>query len=161
MLLDFEVAHCSRRCSVSGRALNAGEVYYSTLHMEQGAPLRLDFAADAWRGAGDGAIAWWQSRLPDGADDRPKLAPNDVLLNLFAELADAPAEAEFRYVLGLLLMRRKLVKLQESRRDAAGETLVLDCPRRDERFELRVTAPTAERTAELERRLVELLYGGA
>ena len=160
MLLDFDVAHCSRRCSVSGRALVAGEHYFSTLHMEQGAPVRRDFAADAWRGADDKAIAWWRSRVPDGNEARPKLAPSDVLLNLFAELAEAPAEAEFRYVLGLLLLRRKLVKLDETRRDAAGEVMTLECPRREERFELRVAAPPTERAAELERRLVELLYGG-
>ncbi len=99
--------------------------------------------------------------MPDGTEARPKLAPSDVLLNLFVELAAAPAEVEFRYVLGLLLLRRKLVKLDETRRDAQGEVMTLDCPRREERFELRVAMPPAERTAELERRLVELLYGGA
>ena len=65
-----------------------------------------------------------------------------MLLNLFAALADEPGDAEFRYVLGLLLLRRRLVKLEASRRDAEGDVLVLDCPRREEQFELRVAAPT-------------------
>ncbi len=45
MLLDFDVAHCSRRCSVSGRALVAGEIYFSTLHMAGSTPERRDYAA--------------------------------------------------------------------------------------------------------------------
>ncbi len=161
MLLDFEVAHCSRRCSASGRTLAPGERYYSTLHMEHGVPIRRDYAAEAWQGADGTAIGWWRAQAADSAEGRPQLAPNDVLLNLFSELAEAPTEAEFRYVLGLLLLRRKLVKLDETRRDAAGEVMLLDCPRREERFELRVATPTAERASELEQRMVKLLYGGS
>ena len=161
MLLDFEVAHCTRRCAVGGRSLAPGETYFSTLHIEGGAPVRRDYAREAWPGPPDDAVAWWQSHVPDGDGARARLAPQDVLLNLFAALADEPAEIEFRYVLGLLLLRRRLVKHLDTRRDAAGETLVLDCPRREEQFELRVAAPAAERTVELEQRLGDLLYGGA
>jgi hypothetical protein len=160
MLLDFEVAHCSRRSSVSGRALAAGETYFSTLHLDGGTPVRRDFAADEWQGAGDDAIAWWRSCVPEGDAAKPKLAPSDVLLNLFVELAAQPTEAEFRYVLGLLLLRRKLVRLEETRRGAEGDVMVLDCPQREEHFELPVAAPTPERAVELERRMIELLYGG-
>jgi hypothetical protein len=166
MLLGYEfvngeVAHCSRRCAVGGRALAPGESYYSALVMERGVAVRRDYAASAWSGPPEGAFAWWQANVTGVDGGRGKLAPQDVLLDLFATLAGEPAEAEFRYVLGLLLLRRRLVKLDETRNDAEGETLVLDCPRRDERFELRVAAPTDEKAAELERRLVELVYGGA
>jgi hypothetical protein len=160
MQLDVEIAPCTRRCAVSGRALAPGEHYYSTLHMEQGAPVRRDYAADAWTGLPDGGVAWWHSQVADGDPSRARLAPQDVLLDLFAALANEPAEAEFRYVLGLLLLRRRLVKLQESRDVAAPDTLVLDCPRREEQFELRVAPPTPENAAEVERRLCDLLYSG-
>jgi len=159
MLLDFEVTHCSRQCAATGRTFAPGETYFSTLHIEQGAPVRRDYAAGEWRGPAEGAIAWWKARV-DNDSSKPKLAPQDVLLNLFAELADRPDEAEFRYVLGLLLIRRRIVKLDETRRDAAGELLILDCPRRNEQYELRVATPDPERTQQLQQRLVELLYGG-
>jgi len=160
MLLDFEVTHCSRQCAATGRTFVPGETYFSTLHIERGTPLRRDFAADQWRGPTDGAIAWWKSRTPDNDSSKPKLAPQDVLLNLFTELEDRPDEAEFRYVLALLLLRRRIVKLDETRRDAYGETLVLDCPRRNEQYELRVATPDPERTELLQQRMIELLYGG-
>jgi hypothetical protein len=160
MLLDYEIAHCTRRCAVGGRALAPGESYYSTLHLERGAAVRRDYAADVWTGPPTDAVAWWQARIADGAAGKSRLAPNEALLNLFAALAEEPAEAKFRYVLGLLLLRRRLVKHEGERSDAFGEVLLLDCPQRDEQFELRVAAPSAERTAELERRLGELLGGG-
>jgi hypothetical protein len=160
MLLDFDITHCSRQCAASGRTFASGEAYFSTLHIEGGAAVRRDYSATEWRGPVDGAIAWWKSRVADNDSSKPKLAPQDVLLNLFTELADRPDEAEFRYVLGLLLLRRRLVKLDETRHDAAGEVLVLECPRRNEQYELRVATPEPGRTEQLQRRMVELLYGG-
>jgi hypothetical protein len=160
MLLDYEIANCTRRCAATGRALAPGENYWATLHMERGAPVRRDYALDAWQGAPADAIAWWRSQLEGGDGARAKLAPQDVLLNLLAALADEPAETEFRYVLGLLLLRRRLVKLVDTVTVGAEQTLTLDCPRREEQFQLRVAMPAAERQAELERRLVELVYGG-
>ena len=63
-------------------------------------------------------------------------------------------------MLGLLLVRRRLVKLEETRREAAGEVLVLDCPRRETHYELRVAEPDADRAQQLQQRMVELLYSG-
>jgi hypothetical protein len=160
MLLDFEVAHCSRQCAASGRLLAAGEVYFSTLQLERGVAVRRDFAADQWQTPAATVLGWWRSRVPLGETARARLAPSDVLLNLFAELAAQPTELEFRYVLGLLLLRRKLVRLDETRRDSVGEVMVLECPRREEQFEMRVAPPNPEQAARLERRLGELLYGG-
>jgi hypothetical protein len=159
MLLDLEVTHCSRTCAASGRTLAAGEAYFSTLHIENGATVRKDFSAAEWRGPADGLIAWWKARIPESDSSKPKLAPQDVLLNLFTELAERPHEAEFRYVLGLLLVRRRILKFDETRRDATGEVMLLDCPRRNEQYELRVATPDTERTGQLQQRMVELLYG--
>jgi hypothetical protein len=160
MLLDFEITHCSRQCAASGRTFAPGEAYFSTLHIEGGAAVRKDYSAAEWRGPAEDAIAWWKSRVADNDSSKPKLAPQDVLLNLFAELADRPDEVEFRYVLGLLLLRRRLVKLDDTRRDANGEVLVLECPRRNEQYELPVATPDPARTEQLQQRMIELLYGG-
>jgi hypothetical protein len=54
-----------------------------------------------------------------------------------------------------------LVKLERTTQDVRGDLLVLECPQRQDRFELVAAAPSAERMSELERRLGELLYGGS
>src|SRR5690606_25667207 len=129
--------------------------YFSELLVDNGATIRRDVSAAEWRGPTEGAIAWWRAQAPDANNGKPKLAPHDVLLNLFAELADRSDEVEFRYLLGLLLIRRKLVKLEDTRRDEQGETMILDCPRRNEQFELLVAEPNAERTEALQQRMVD------
>ena len=160
MSVDFEVTHCSRQCAVSGRTLAPGETYFSTLRMDDAALVRTDYCAEEWRGAPENVVAWWQATVPSGDAAKPTLAPQDVLLNLFAELAEQPSEADFRYVLGLLLIRRRILKLDETRRDARGEVLVLECPRRNETYELRATTPDPMHTEQLQQRMIELLYGG-
>jgi hypothetical protein len=44
-----------------------------------------------------------------------------------------PAKIKFRYVLALLLMRRKKLKLVEAHRDGDQDVLVLHAPQRGER----------------------------
>ncbi|BBO32116.1 hypothetical protein [Lacipirellula parvula] len=160
MFVDFEVTNCSRQCAASGRTLAPGETYFSTLQVDGGKTVRADYSAAEWRGAPESAIAWWKAAMPAGDANKPKLAPHDVLINLFADLAERPEEADFRYVLGLLLIRRRLLKLEETQRDAFGELMILDCPRRNEQFELRATTPDPMQTEQLQQRMIELLYGG-
>jgi hypothetical protein len=161
MLLDYDIAPCTRRCATTGRAFAPGESYYSALSMEGGTAVRRDFAAEAWPAPPLEAIAWWQMRAPGAASSHGRLAPNEALFDLFSALADEPAEAEFRYVLALLLLRRRLIKLERTTHDVRGDVLLFDCPQRQEQFEVVAHVPSTERMAELERRLGELLYGGA
>ena len=105
MLLDFEVKTCSRRCAHSDKNLEPGEVYFSVLEVRQSETIRRDFSAEAWPGPPAECLGWWRSRVPL-RDEKPKLAPTDVLLNLFSALAEQPSETQFRYLLGLLLTRQ-------------------------------------------------------
>ena len=75
-------------------------------------------------------------RLVEVADARPnravgRLAANDLLLNFFDELSQQPEKQDMRYVLALLLVRRRVMRVEEEQRDESGhERLLLYCPRR-------------------------------
>ena len=82
------------------------------------------------------------------------------MLNLFEALEDRPHELEFRYLLGLLLLRRKFVRRDESSRDEQGrEVLTLHCQRREKDYELVVAEPHADQAPKLQQQMVNLLYG--
>lgn len=164
MLSDYHVSTCSRQCASTGRSFAPGEIYFSLLTLTQGTAQRLDYCAEAWQEpTGDSSeTAWWRSRVPTAGDAAPQLAPSDVLLNLFTELADRPAECELRYLLGLLLVRKRVLRLIESSHDAGGrEIMSLDCPRRNESYDLLVAEPPQERAEQLESRIASLLYSDA
>ena len=66
-----------------------------------------------------------------------------------------------RYVLALLLIRRRVVRLEETERDEQGrEVSVLYCPRRETTYRVVVELPTDERTDEIQEELARLLFAG-
>ena len=84
--------------------------------------------------------------------------PDDVLLQFFDELADQPERQDMRYVLALLLVRRRVFRLEEDERNATGgEVLVLHCPRRDATYEVPVILPDQARIDEIQQELARLL----
>ena len=87
--------------------------------------------------------------------------PNDVMLDLLEQLADEPARADLRYVLALLLVRRRVCRLEETQHDEQGlETLVLFCARRDRDYRVSVATPDERRAKEIQEELVRLLFAG-
>jgi hypothetical protein len=106
-MIDYEIQRCSRRCAATDRELKSGEVCYSVLVPEGAAVVRRDYAAQAWQGPPENAIGFWKSTLVDPHAGRLHWAPNDVMLNYFERLLEDPAAEDARYVLALLLVRRR------------------------------------------------------
>lgn len=158
--MEYDFQRCTRRCAVTGRELAPGETYYSVL-LEAGRTLRrVDYSAEAWAGPPDGAIGWWRSRLPRPDRDRPQPPPSEQLLQVFEELLGQPDRADFCYLLGLLLVRRRLLRLEEQEHDAHGrEVLVLYCPRRDMTYRVLAVPLEPLRAGILQEELGRLLAG--
>jgi hypothetical protein len=159
MLIDYEVQRCTRHCASSGRELLEGEAFYSVL-LPRGAALeRLDYATEAWNGPPADALGWWKSQMPTRESRKAQLAPSDVLLEFFVGLADQPEQADMRYVLALLLIRRRIARLEETQTDAdSRETLVLYCHRDESMHRVAVVLPDERREAEIQTELSRLLY---
>jgi hypothetical protein len=158
MMLEYDIQRCSRRCAATERELADGETCYSVLVSEGGGVVRRDYSAEAWAGPPENAIGWWKATVADPSKGRPHWAPNDVMLSYFERLLEDPAAEDARYVLALLLVRRRLLRLESSQRDAAGrETLVLYCPRNEAEYRVAESVPSPERAAAIQQQLAELL----
>ena len=159
--MDYEQARSTRRCAVTGRELNPGETVYSVLMAEGANLVRHDYAAEAWDGAPRGGGGLVEIAIAAARRQAGSLVPNDVMLDLLEQLADDPAHADMRYVLALLLVRRRVCRLEEDQRDEQQhETLVLFCPRREREYRVAVVAPNTERTKEIQDELARLLFAG-
>jgi len=182
-VIDFEVQRCTRRCAVTNKPFEPGEAYVSLLRStgagHEKVIERLDFGLDQWHepeadsattdGVSAEVIGWWRSRMPGQGEAAAKLAPNEVLLGLLDAWADDPQRDEARYVLALLLVRRKVLRIAEDglqldqspgAKQPADQTdrLRVSCPSRDEFYELPVMAPSEERIRAIQAELNELLY---
>jgi hypothetical protein len=161
MLLDFEVQRCTRRCAATDRALEPGDLCYSVLEVEGADVVRKDYCPEGWSGAPEGAFGWWKARIPEATAKKIKLAPNDVLLELFDQLADSPDKADLRYVLTLLLIRRRVLRIDLGANDNDPNRMTVYCPKRDASFEVAVHMPGGDRIDEIQNQLSELLIADA
>jgi hypothetical protein len=171
MLLDFEVQRCTRCCAATERPLEPGDECYSVLEIAGADVVRKDYCPEAWKGAPDAAFGWWKSRVPEPTAKKIKLAPNDVLLELFDQLADKSEQQDLRYVLALLLVRRRVLRVDvtndsqteddDTAPNHAAEMMTLYCPKRDSSCEVAVAMPNSERIDEIQQQLSELLVAGA
>ena len=156
--MDYEVQRCTRHCSVTGREFAPGESYYSALVVQGAEVQRLDYAVDAWQGPPPGATGWWKSQRPDESVRSAYWAPNDVLLDFFDRLEQQPDSQDMRYVLALLLVRRRVMRFEESETDDQGrEVLVAYCPRREMSYRIPAVIPDDARTAQIQEQLAKLL----
>jgi hypothetical protein len=83
-------------------------------------------------------------------------------------MAELDDQQDLRYVLTLLLVRRKVLRLDLPVGEIGGrsaqndhrpgvETMFVYCPQRDATYEVPVAMPSAERIDEIQQRLSELL----
>ncbi len=130
-MTDFKIESSGRRCVVTGRELKPGEKCFSVLRAEDGKFVRSDYSPEAWQGEPADAFSFWAGRVP-GAEGRRRLTiDDDLLFDCFQKLEgqDQPSRQSFRYVLGLLLLRRKRLALQETTTEGNVELLTLREPK--------------------------------
>lgn len=123
MLGEFKVGRCSRQCFHEKRPLREGEWYYSVVIAEGENYGRREYSLDAWDGPPEGTIGHWKCRMPIAGEKKMILAPREVLIDLLRQMESFPDRAKTRYLLALILLRRRFVKLAESTNSALGGAL--------------------------------------
>jgi hypothetical protein len=125
----YDIERPTGQCAYTGRALEPGETYIATLVEVDPDPQnpkanpsglkRLDVALKVWE-AGQRPLrvfSFWKSVVPQPNQKKKVFVDDQVLMNLCKRLADAeqPQRLAFRFVLALILMRKKLLRYEGSR----------------------------------------------
>jgi len=156
--MDYEIQRCTRHCTATGREFAPGEAYYSVVVAEGAELKRLDYSLEAWQGPPEGSIGWWRAQVPGAETRRKQWAPNDIMLQFFDELQQQPDKQDMRYVLTLLLIRRRVFRLEEEDKDQQDQQrLSVYCPRRDTTYQVPVVMPGTERVEQIQEELARLL----
>lgn len=123
----YQIQSLTRVCQATQRPLRPGERFVSALVADHGQLVRHDYAAEAWTGPPAGTIAYWSGRVPAEGNARPLAVNDELLVECFTHLdgADDAGKQNFRYVLALLLMRRKRFRFEEVRKEDGRDLLVL------------------------------------
>ncbi len=114
MLGEYKVNRSTRQCHALKRPLREGEWYFSVILESGDDYVRHDYSAEAWTGPPDDAVGWWKKRMPKSDQRKLVLAPPEVLIDLLRQMDAFPDKAKSRYLLALMLMRRRLVRPAEA-----------------------------------------------
>jgi hypothetical protein len=118
----YEMTRTPETCADTERPLEIGELHIAALiELPDDSPLqRVLYSMDAWeRGVtlpeGASIFGFWKRRVPDpGEPDTHALVSDDEIMDLFEQLGESDQDSKivFRYLLSLMLLRKKRLELE-------------------------------------------------
>jgi hypothetical protein len=164
MAEKYNIAKVAGVCCVCQRKMEPREPLVTTIR-EVGEQLeRWDYCLTCWdsdQRPGEAEIlGMWRTRIPEPQQKKKLLVDDEVLLGFFTRLAGAeqPERIAFRYVLTLILMRKRLLEYQGTTRDGDGcETWTLRRRGSDETYEVIDPNLDEDRIAEVSEQLNQIL----
>ena len=127
-------AHC---CARTGKQFGQGEYFYTLLFRDGEGFRREDISEEAWANRNENIepFSFWRSKYEARAPSAPEPLPKDDAESLLRRLIanQDPASANARYILALMLERKRILRPVESRdagllvyeHAATGETFVV------------------------------------
>lgn len=105
------------QCYGTGRKIECGEEYFGALVQTEEGLQRRDFCPEYWQSRKPDTFCYWKTRLPQPGQKK-QLFVDDQMLIAFFERLEKETEQEkvnFRFVLALILMRKRILKYDETK----------------------------------------------
>ena len=127
----YESARPTHVCAATGRALEAGERYVAVLteSPESEELVRSDYTLGAWEAGhrpGRPVLAVWRATEGDRRRGAAEVMSTEEMLALFEsmEAAEGGRAAVFRYLLALLLLRKRVYRVVDQRVGEQGRPVL-------------------------------------
>ena len=122
---DYNISKFLGQCSVCGKEVAPGGELVATVCEGDEEFQRCDYCCECWESSpADGAevLGVWRTRVRSPREKKKLFVDNEMLMNLFCRLAEATEgqKVNFRFVLALVLMRKKLLVYDHMEKSADG-----------------------------------------
>jgi hypothetical protein len=113
---EWEIDKPLGQCYGTGRKIGYGEEYFGALVETEEGLQRRDFCTDYWEKEKPDVFCYWRTKLPRPGEKKQRFVDDDVLAVFFERLANETEQEKvnFRFVLALVLMRRRRLKYDSS-----------------------------------------------
>jgi hypothetical protein len=158
----YSVARAGGKCAVSGRAIVPGEKFMAAVREAPMGLERVDVTPEHWEAFDkSGLLAFWQAIMPQHQAKKQVFVDDTVLGELFERLAEAtePAKLNFRFVLGLILMRKRILVYESSKTVDGQELWTMRFRGKPETLDMLNPKLDEQQVAEVSTQLGDILSG--
>jgi len=122
-MADWEINRPLGQCSGSGRKIEYGEEYYGALVEGEQGLQRRDFCGEYWEREKPPVYCFWKTKLAAPNEKKQLFLSDDMLVAFFERLAHEtePEKVSFRFVLALVLMRKRRLKYDSTKMEDGRE----------------------------------------
>lgn len=157
----YEVSRAQGKCAVCEAVIEPDQKLMAALRETAEGFERIDVCLGCWEKFDRaGVLAFWKTSMPR-AEARKKLFVDDeVLCGLFERLAETqePSKLNFRFVLGLILMRKRLLVYETSRKTEDGKEIwSMRFRGREDKLDMLNPQLTEEQVQDVSRQLGDIL----
>ena len=121
---SFDVARPGGKCILTGKDILPGEKFMAAVKETALGLERADVCVEAWKDyPHEGLLAFWQTTMPQPNARKKLFVDDEVLKQIFEKLSETeePAKLNFRFVLGLILMRKRIIVYENTRYEKGKE----------------------------------------
>lgn len=153
--MEYQFRPIGKKCAATGQDLAPGSVCHSVLVEKDGQFQRLDFADKSWSGPPPGTVGQWKCVVPRPAEVRREPLDTNALMTCFEQLTEEmnPARDGLRYILALLLVKKRRLRLEGSKVEGDEEFLQLSGAHGEGAWEVRDLHPSDEEIHQWQREL--------
>ncbi|MEN3943610.1 hypothetical protein WJU23_20090 [Prosthecobacter sp. SYSU 5D2] len=168
MIQNWSIRSRAHQCAHSARPFVEGEVFHTAIYFdpETGGYLRRDVGLDAWKNelAERTPIAYWRTTYtPHIVEQRPEVTSKEsamALLQRFIE-EDEPQTEDARYILALMLERKRILSPTATKETEQGRMLFYENKKTSEVFMIRDPELRLDELAQMQDEVAMLLgFGG-
>ena len=161
--MDYHLKPVGKICAHGGEPLEPSTVCVSVLIERDGELLRLDYCEADWQGPPEGTVGQWRCTVPEPVVSSVLTIDPDSLMRYFERLADEPDDPaepfqqKLRYVVAVMLWRKRRLKLGGSKMEGDREVLEFSGVRGEGQFDVLDCKLADDEIDELQDRLNEQL----
>ncbi len=120
----YSLAKAQDKCQVCHNTINPDQKFMASLREIPTGLERLDICDACWGNFDkSNLLAYWHATMRPATAKKQIFVDDEVLCDLFARLGDTqePAKLQFRFVLGLILMRKRRIAYESTRTEGEKE----------------------------------------
>ena len=120
---EWEINKPLGQCWGSGTKIEYGQEYFGALVETEEGLQRRDYCAEYWQNEKPDVFCFWKTKLPNPDQKKQIFVDDDMLMAFFERLEKEtePEKINFRFVLALILMRKRRLKYDETKIEDGNE----------------------------------------